>query len=81
MKSGEDVVTDVGTDGAEGGSTRCLVWAALKDCPRNDDEEAAGDAKRSDTNSDRCDNDIDVPEVTGECATEKQQRSLQHQRQ
>ena len=40
-------------DGAEGGSTRSLIRAALNDSPRNDEEEIVGGNKPCDTKNDQ----------------------------
>ena len=46
---------------------------------RSDDENTEDHAKGGDTNNNRCNSGIYLPQVVGEGATEKQQHTLQHQ--
>ena len=61
--------------------SRGLVRAALGSCTSNDDENVEDDTGHCHTKDDKCDSDMDSPEVAGEGTTEKQQCALQHQRQ
>ena len=58
-----------------------LIRAALKSCPRDDDENVEEDPEPSDTNDDTGDSRVNIQKVTRQCATEQQERNLQHQRQ
>ena len=58
-----------------------LIRATVGSRPRNDNKKVEGKAQRSDAEDNRCDRNIDLPEVPREGRTEEQQRSLQHQRQ
>ena len=60
---------------AEDTGTGCLIWAACRSRPRDDDE---SDPERSDTN-DSCDSRVNLPKVERQVATEQQERNLQHQ--
>ena len=91
IPQGEDMVEGVAEDMANivedvGGVTedtrqRGLIRAARKSCPRDDDKNVEGDPEPSDTNDDTGNSRIDIPKVTRQCATEQQERKLQHQRQ
>ena len=59
--------------------SRCLIRTALGDGPSNDNEKEEKEAERGDGNDNRCDSDVDFPEVAGKGTTKKQQRTLHHQ--
>ena len=59
----EDVTKDTGTGG--------LVRATLHGCTRNDDKNIEENPEQGHTKDDRCDDDVDFPEVAGECQPEK----------
>jgi hypothetical protein len=63
---------------AEDTSTRSLIWAAHRSCPRDDDENVEDGPERSDTEDDTCDGHINPPKVERQRATEQQERDLQH---
>ena len=58
--------------------SRGLIWTTLQGSSNQKDENVEEEAKRGDTEDNRCDCDTDLPKVTRECTTEKQQRDLQH---
>jgi hypothetical protein len=66
-------------DTAEDTSARSLIRAACRSCPRDDEESVEGDPERSDTEDNTCDSHINPPKVERQCATEQQERDLQHQ--
>ena len=55
---------------AEDTGTRCLIWAACRSRPHDDDESVEGDPERSDTNNDACDSRVNLPKVERQVATE-----------
>jgi hypothetical protein len=77
----EDMGDDVVEDMTEDAGTWGLIWAAHGSCACDDDENVEDDAERCHTEDDGCDGDIDLQKIAGEGAGEKQERSLQHQRQ
>ena len=64
---------------AEDMGARRLIWTILENCCCNDDENVEEDTKRSDADDNGRDCDVDLPKITREGTTEKQQGNLQHQ--
>ena len=67
----KDEVMDEVKDAAKDLGTGGLVGTAFKSCPRDDDENIEDSTERGDNEDNRRDGDIDLPEVEGECKTEK----------
>lgn len=78
MESGQEAEVYVV---AEDVGIRSLIWTALRDRASIDDEKITKDSERGDPKDDQRNGDIDLPEITRECATKKNQCDLQHQRQ
>ena len=69
----EDVTANLGGRG--------LIRETLGSCPRDDDEKVEDATEHGYTEDNGCYGEIDLPKITGERGTEKQQSSLQHHRQ
>jgi len=72
---GEDMIIDM----TEDMSTRGLVWAARRKCPRDNEKSVEGDPERSDADDDACDSHVNLPKVERQRATQQQECKLQHQ--
>jgi len=72
--------TEQARDTANNVGTRGLIWAAVRSCPCNDDEEVGESTERSHTKHNQPNGGVDPPQVLGEGASQQQQCSLQHQR-
>ena len=60
---------------------RGLIRTTVKGRAGNDQGNVDEDAERCDSEDNRCNGNVDLPKVTRQRATEKQQRELQHLRQ
>ena len=56
--------------------SRCLVWAALRSCTCNENENVEYDTSGGDTKDNRHNSGVDLPEITGEGRAKKQQCNL-----
>ena len=58
-----------------------LIWTAVRNRSSNEDEDVEEETERSDGEDNQRDGKADLPKVSSESASEKQQRNLHHQRQ
>ena len=74
-------VQDVTEDMAHSACAGSLIRASLGSRSCNDSDKVENKTNRSEAEDDRCDGNVDLPEVPRESTAEEQQRNLQHQRQ
>lgn len=69
-----------GDDVAGDDRTRSLKLATLRSCPYNHNEEVEENSNQGSADDNGYDGGIDLPKITRDCTTKKQQGGLQHQR-